>query len=248
MCMSRVLVDLCVAPGDVVVDIGANTGLFAARFAERVGRAGRVIAYEPNPAHGPVLTRLSARLPQLEVRMVGLSDQSGEMTMRIPLVGDVECHWMATLQPEDIGIAASEQQVPITTLDCDLAAGDVSLAFIKCDVEGHEHHTLLGARATLEHAHPSVLIEVEQRHRADSITDTFRMLEDLGYHGWALHRDKIVPVSEFSVRRDQTAYVESGAVSAHHVPEQYVNEFFFSKADGAHSRALDGLLGRAQAR
>merc|ERR1712000_680529 len=34
-------------PGDVVVDVGANLGSFTIPFAERVGRLGKVLAFEP---------------------------------------------------------------------------------------------------------------------------------------------------------------------------------------------------------
>ena len=36
-------------PGDVFVDVGANIGYFPVIAAGRVGRAGRVLAFEPDP-------------------------------------------------------------------------------------------------------------------------------------------------------------------------------------------------------
>jgi FkbM family methyltransferase len=43
------LVGLQLGAGDVVVDIGANLGAFTVLAAKRVGPAGRVYAYEPDP-------------------------------------------------------------------------------------------------------------------------------------------------------------------------------------------------------
>lgn len=44
----RLLPDL-IAPGDWVIDIGANVGHYTKAFSERVGARGRVIAFEPVP-------------------------------------------------------------------------------------------------------------------------------------------------------------------------------------------------------
>src|SRR5262245_24487043 len=38
------------APGQSIVDVGANAGIYAVHAASRVGASGRVIAIEPNPA------------------------------------------------------------------------------------------------------------------------------------------------------------------------------------------------------
>jgi len=43
--------------GDVVVDVGANIGLYAIALARRVGTGGRVHAFEPDPANFLTLDR-----------------------------------------------------------------------------------------------------------------------------------------------------------------------------------------------
>jgi FkbM family methyltransferase len=58
-----------VGPGDVFYDIGANIGVYSIVAAERVGEAGKVIAFEP---HGPNFVRLleNIALNGLEDRVV----------------------------------------------------------------------------------------------------------------------------------------------------------------------------------
>jgi hypothetical protein len=50
--------------------------------------------------------------------------------------------------------------VPITTIDELLGARLRRLAFVKCDVEGHELSVLRGARATLARCRPLLLVEI----------------------------------------------------------------------------------------
>src|SRR5258708_36064091 len=45
-----------VKPGDVCFDVGANVGAYALQLAHWTGSAGRVIAFEPNPAAAEVLS------------------------------------------------------------------------------------------------------------------------------------------------------------------------------------------------
>lgn len=44
-----------ISPGDTVLDVGANIGIFAAFAAEKVGKSGLVIAVEPVPPTWEVL-------------------------------------------------------------------------------------------------------------------------------------------------------------------------------------------------
>ena len=43
-------VEAALKPGMVAIDVGANVGYFSMLMAERVGSAGRVQAFEPNPS------------------------------------------------------------------------------------------------------------------------------------------------------------------------------------------------------
>jgi len=54
---------ITVGPGAVVLDVGANIGLFALRIAERCGGDATVLAFEPIPPIYAVLERNAAALP-----------------------------------------------------------------------------------------------------------------------------------------------------------------------------------------
>jgi hypothetical protein len=61
---------------------------------------------------------------------------------------------------------------------------DLSLApvaFVKIDVEGHEFEVLEGATETLGRDTPSVLVEVEERHRHGAVAQVKDLMHGLDY-------------------------------------------------------------------
>ena len=78
------VVDDLVRPGQQVLDIGANWGLFTARLGKLVGPTGHVEAFEPLPVHAATLHAVAAQLPAVDVHMTALSDHEGQAELVIP--------------------------------------------------------------------------------------------------------------------------------------------------------------------
>ena len=71
----------CLAPGDTFIDVGANIGYFTILAAHRVGPAGQVLAFEPDPRNCQLLRcSVEANQQQACVELVeaALSTTSGE--------------------------------------------------------------------------------------------------------------------------------------------------------------------------
>lgn len=216
-------VDLLVSRNDVVLDIGAEKGRFSSRMLDLVGPGGAVLAFEPNPAHHQRLGALAAGRP-LEVHAAALSDHPGESVLQIPVVDGRPYVGWASL--EDRGLGAVQMiPVPVLTLD-DVCGSERPVSFIKCDVEGHEDAVLRGARELLARDHPSVLIEIEHRHRQTAVSGAFGFFADLGYEGWAACRSGLRPLASFDLQRDQLAFL-SGATTREVMPNGYVHNFVF---------------------
>jgi FkbM family methyltransferase len=221
------LVDALVRPGDFVVDIGAADGLYTARLSELVGREGRVYAFEPNPAQFAKLEALGARYANVTTYQLGLSDQAGEAELHVPVLDDDQRHGLGSLSVPAARTAIDHRLVPVPLerLDALLPAETAAPAFLKCDVEGHEFAVLRGAEETLRRSRPVILVEIEQRHQDGPIQATFDYLGGVGYSGYSLHEDGLRPLEEFSVARDQLAYLDEGFQEA--PAEGYVHDFVF---------------------
>ena len=75
---------------------------------------------------------------------------------------------------------------------------DGKIGFIKIDVEGHEQHVLEGAVNTINKDMPNLLIEIEKKHRSDSIEKTFKYLSKLGYKAYTYKNNKLNLITDFS--------------------------------------------------
>ncbi len=221
------VVDRLVRPGDVAVDVGANFGLFAYRLARLVGPSGEVHAFEPHPGQHENLMKIERTRPNVRFHAVALSARPGTAEMAVPRVDGRPDLALATLEPLPARTAQTDRiEVRVDTLDRMLADRQRPVAFVKCDVEGHERAVLQGAAELIEKDAPTLLVEIEQRHQHDDIEKTFRLLDEIGYDGYAVRREGLTPVSEFDLERDQIRFVRADPDAAA-MPSDYVNDFLF---------------------
>ena len=181
----------------IAIDIGANVG----RFAQALKRSSRAVRiFEPNPRLAKLLSRTFAGDDVVEA--VALSDETGTVAFRIPS----HLHGLSTLEPSNT-LSSVPEGVPIVTTNVPTRRLDdyglSGVAFIKIDVEGHEQSVLAGAVDLLTRERPSLLIEIEERHKPGATTDVPAFLKTIGYLGYFLRGDSLHGVEEFDVARDQ---------------------------------------------
>jgi len=173
-----------VRPGDVVLDVGANIGELTTVMSRLVGPAGRVYAFEANPACLPRLRRVlrlsrvrnavvvHAAVGEQDERPIRLySDDrpntSFKMSSRSP-------DWLEETRPGRVF------EVRSLTLDRFCERRGLRLALAKIDVEGFEREVLIGFHRQLEQTRPHLLLE--HRVRALGERDTpLHYVEALGY-------------------------------------------------------------------
>jgi len=157
-----------VEPGDVVLDIGANFGLFTRFLAETVGESGRVIAFEPSRDMFLVLesNRRFLGWENVECHACAISDRPGEGTLTIPRRPDGTLnHYESALERGEHmpPTGRDSTKVPLQSVDSFCRErGIEQVSFIKCDVEGHEIAVLQGAVETIRMSRPTILIEINE--------------------------------------------------------------------------------------
>jgi FkbM family methyltransferase len=142
--------------GGVFVDVGANIGYYVLLAARRVGREGRVIAFEPNPESLKVL--LLNTLPEgdaVRVFPFAISDREGFLSlMRIVSIASSKPVTEAELRyPSDVSVTYAVR------LD-DVLKDETRIDVLKCDVDGHDYRAMRGGLATLARTRPVVFAEL----------------------------------------------------------------------------------------
>ena len=171
-------------PGGSFLDVGAHAGYFSLIAADRVGRAGRVIAVEPNPV---VFATLRAHLEANAIAHVeachwGLAECDGSVSLHVPRAESCR-DYNATLlrRPEWTPV-----EIPVRRLDDCLDDWHVErIDLMKIDVEGAEPRVLAGgavhlARGTVRH----VMIEINGPRLVEAGSSPAALIDQLGALGF----------------------------------------------------------------
>jgi len=148
--------------GDVVLDCGANIGVFTREALTDGARL--VVSIEPAPENVECLRRNFAdEISKGRVIVVpkGVWDRDDILTLRVDAGNSARNSFVGSFGP-----AKQEVKVPLTTIDALMTELKLDRAdFIKMDIEGAEKQALRGARNTLAKFHPRMAIAME--HLAD---------------------------------------------------------------------------------
>jgi FkbM family methyltransferase len=175
-----------ISPGMVVVDGGANCGIYTVVAAKLVGPNGLVLSFEPGRKAFSVLDR-NIRLNAFEnVRAcsAALSDREGPAA----LYHHAGPNSFSLGQPDRSG--ADFEEVVTRTLSQVMQEHNVdSVGLIKLDVEGAEELALRGAEAMIRRSHPTIILEtngVAAQRLGLSPTGAWQLLERWGYRFFSL--------------------------------------------------------------
>lgn len=145
-------------PGDVVLEAGANVGVFTVMLARWVAPGGRVYAFEPAPdTRGALEDHLALNGAQIGVTVVpeALGSERGESDFYVE-----ETSGQNTLSKTHSRIPGAKRvSVSVNTIDAFCEANGITPNLIKIDVEGFEHTVLRGGMRTLRKACPRVIVE-----------------------------------------------------------------------------------------
>ncbi len=207
--------------GDVALDIGANLGYFSSLMSARVGKAGKVFAFEPVPVtlEQLQLTKLANRADNLTIMpmAVGESDTTVEMRFERGVAGNASVYNRFHASEPEVA------RVQMRSLDSLAEAGTLPDAnFIKINVEGNELSALRGGRAYITRAQPVIIFEynVETADSAGwTLKDVEAFLSGCGDYSFSIvaGNGATVPVNLSSIDLPSGSYVDVLAIPRHRV-------------------------------
>jgi FkbM family methyltransferase len=144
-----------VAPGETVVDAGANVGTHTLAFSRAAGSRGRVLAFEPQPVVFDLLRTNLAANAAVNVVAYPCALGADRHTRYLPALdyaGGLNAGAVA-LRTRGADAARAVEVMTLDGLELD------AVRLVKIDVEGMEPDVLEGARATLARCRPIVFAE-----------------------------------------------------------------------------------------
>jgi len=181
--LSRALI----RPGDTLMDVGANIGLWAMGAARRVGPEGSVHAFEPVPNNFMRMERNLALngLKQVTSRQLALSDSVGHTVF-----------YAATSANSGVGSLTQGDnanrpiEIDMTTIDNYCETNSISrVDLIKVDVEGAEQLVFRGAVRLLTSAEaPVIMFETDEQLTGRFGSSSRSIKADLALHGYSFYR------------------------------------------------------------
>jgi FkbM family methyltransferase len=186
-------------PGMLVVNIGANTGLYAIMTAKLVGQGGAVHAFEPSAATYARLVRNVELNNQQNVltNNIALSDAKGRLVLRSdPRNPALDGHRFIESTMDLTSITPTDELIHCDTLDGYFERIDASglpvVDLLILDVEGAELAVLKGGLRTLR-ASPRVLIVLECSQNRPQVGDLLAA-ERFRFYVWDAAVSRLEPV------------------------------------------------------
>lgn len=162
--------------GDVFVDVGANIGFLSLAAAAKVGKSGKVFAFEPMPSTHQLLEE-NKNLNAFE-QLVVVPKALGNEIKKATIYSEHQNRGGASIVNQ-----RSEKGVEIEVTRLDEFDFGSKINMLKIDVEGYEWEVLKGAVNTLKRDKPILILEYsEGRENIGNSNEMIQWLKELNIY------------------------------------------------------------------
>ena len=191
--------------GAVVVDAGANIGIYSEFLSRCVGTEGAVHSFEPCPDNFMRLRSATRKLPNVNLCPAAVGERSGETTLYVS--DDLNVDHRAYVTE---GNARRALQVRMVALD-DYFEASERVDLLKLDIQGYELHALQGAKRILnENREIKLLLEFWPyglKQAGANWGELIEMLEGFAMNIMFVRAESLIPFEARKVRTDVNWYV-----------------------------------------
>ncbi len=168
---------------------------------------GKIYAFEPQSVLYKYLLKLKHLFGwgNITLEHSAVSDKTGKAMLCVPYNNGRPSSPCATIIDSPIfSNYQSQEEVSTVSLDMYCSLHGILPDFIKVDVEGNELSVFMGAEKILRLNKPRLLFECEARFVGyDTVIETFQFLQGLGYKGYFIMGEDILPITEFDLSYHQ---------------------------------------------
>src|SRR5882724_9492051 len=200
----RQLLQKILFPGAVVVDAGANIGIYSEFLSSCVGPNGVVHSFEPCPDNFVRLCCATRKLPNVHLCPAAVGERSGETMLYVSNKLNVDHRAYATE-----GNGRRALQIEMVALDDYFKPGQ-RVDLLKLDIQGYELHALRGAQRVLQE-NPDINLLLEfwpagLEQAGVGWEELVELLHGLNMNLTLVRTCGLVPFDERDVRRDASWY------------------------------------------
>ncbi|MES2514550.1 MAG: FkbM family methyltransferase [Bacteroidota bacterium] len=228
------LLEFLLNKDSIFFDIGANKGEYA-YYAEKLINPKNIWLFEPEKKLNHQLTAIFSHC---NVINLALSDTKGTHQFKIPVINGVADNCLSSLEvnnKEDNETESIIYDVKTDTLDAFTSEKNVYPDLIKIDVEGHELSVLKGAEKYLATHHPTLIIEIEQRHhKTIPVESVFENFKKMGYtcYYYSKKQTQMLPYEDKIHLTNSSDYF--GKIN-------YINNYIFIHRDNKKTKSIDSI-------
>jgi FkbM family methyltransferase len=201
----RQLLKGILSAGDVVVDAGANIGIYSQFLSRCVGLTGVVHSFEPSPENFERLQSTTRKLSNVRLCQAGVGEHSGRSALYLSDKLNVDHRIYA-----NEGDSRHSVPIDIVALDDYFKPGQ-RVDFIKMDIQGYELHALRGANRVLaDNPNAKLLLEFWPYGLKQAGTNWIELIDTLERQNMAvcqITRYRPVPFRSESVSENPDWYV-----------------------------------------
>lgn len=168
------------APGNVVVEVGANVGSHSVGMSKSVGAGGRLVAIEPQPFVFQALCANLALNCLVNVDAFNCACGADEGTLAFQAVDYSIPGNFGGVELRSAGSVPAGVEVPVRRLDSVLRPY-ARVDLLKIDVEGMEASVLESARETIARFRPVLYLENDRMEESQALIE---LVWALGYRAW----------------------------------------------------------------
>ncbi len=192
-------------PGAVVVDAGANIGIYSQFLSHCVGPTGAVHSFEPSPDNFKRLRAATRKLLNVRLSQAAVGEHSGNSELYLSDKLNVDHRaYMAD------GDSRRTMPLEMVALDDYFKPGE-RVDLIKMDIQGYELHALRGAkRVLMDNPEIKLLLELWPyglQQAGASCEELVQMLRDLSMELMLVSTRGLIPFDSRDVRKDISWYV-----------------------------------------
>jgi FkbM family methyltransferase len=180
-----------------VLDIGANIGFYATILSDLVGEKGKVHCFEPDIKNFNHLKNHTAQHHNIVINNKAVGPKSGILKIYTSNKLNVDHR---TYKPEEYD---KEIEIEAISID-DYLHSNLSVDFIKIDIQGFEMEAVKGMQKTLEFNMDLKLISefwpYGLKKAGSSVSDYFGFLTSLGFTCYLLEKNSLLKLTKEKVR------------------------------------------------